>query len=443
MKQFPQTRVTRYIFSTFITNLILGGSGFILAVIFARVLGPEGKGYITAIILWPTVLASIFSFGYVHANTYQAANNRLSGSKLVTNSFIMFLAVTPLALIIGWLGLPIFFKSTNIALLQASKIGLLAIPLLLLQGFLSGLLVGWNKIDHRNILRIIEKVGLLLVILGLIFLQNISLKVFVVALIIICLMTTIVALYFVLRSQVTKFIGDRKLFSQTIKYGLKSYLGSIGEWGNLRLDQLMMAALFTASSLGIYSVAVTITEALWLLAFAVSMVVFPATSALSEDDAVQLTAKASRVTFFMLLGLGVFIFLIAPKLVSFVFGPKFIAAGTLIKVLLPGGIAFGLGRVIASGLMGINQPSKASISQITALVSTIFFAPPLIIFYGAIGAAIASDIAYGTYLSIALYYFLKKSRLSLKDVFIVRRSDFDVIQKKLQTFTIRRKQSEQ
>ena len=60
MKQAPETKVTRHIFSSFIANFIVGGSGFLLSIIFARVLGPEGKGYITAIILWPTVLVSIF-----------------------------------------------------------------------------------------------------------------------------------------------------------------------------------------------------------------------------------------------------------------------------------------------------------------------------------------------------------------------------------------------
>ena len=427
MKQAMQPRATRYIFSTFITNLILGGSGFILSVIFARTLGPEGKGYITAIILWPTVLVSFCSFGYMHANIYQAANNRLSASKLVTNSFYMFLAVTPFALAIGWLGLPIFFKSSNIVFLQASKIGLFAIPVLLLQGFMFGLLRGWQNIDHFNFLKAMEKAVFLLALIVLVIFRDVSLKFITLAWIVILMLTTFTALSLVFKGKMIKFIGDKKLFIKTIKYGLKSYLGSISEWGNLRLDQLLMAVLFTASGLGIYSVAVTMTESLWLLAFAFSAVVFPTTSAMSEDDAVRLTAKASRVAFLMLSGLGIVIFLVAPNLVSFLFGPKFVASELLIKILLPGGIAFGVGRIITSGLMGINQPLKASIVQVSALVTTVLLAPPLIIAYGAIGAAIASNIAYGIYFLTGLYYFLKNSGLSLKDVLLVRKSDFAVI----------------
>ena len=429
MEQVPKIKVTRYVFSTFISNLVVGGSGFILSIIIARALGPEGKGYITAIILWPTVLASICSFGYAHANIYQAANHRIDASKLVTNSFLMFFIIAPFAVLIGWLGLPLFFKSTNAALLQASRISLIAIPILLLQSFMYGLLRGWQKMDHFNFLKILDKVVLLLMLFALILFQNIALKEITIAWILISLSITTISVIFVFRNQTIKLSGDKRLFIDTVKYGLKSYLGSISEWGNLRLDQLIMAALFTAASLGIYSVAVTVTESLLLVAFAFSMVVFPVTSALSEKDAANLTAKASRITLFVLLGVAIIIFLIAPKLVVLLFGPKFVDVILLTKILLPGVIAFGVGRVVVSGLMGINQPLKASITQISALVATIMFAPPLIIFYGAIGAAIASNVAYGVYLLAGLVYFNKYNQLSYKDVLIVRKSDFDLVKK--------------
>ena len=427
MKQAPNIKVTRYVFSTFISNLVVGGSGFILSIIFARTLGPEGKGYITAIILWPTVLASICSFGYAHANIYQAANHRNDASKLVTNSFLMFFIIAPFAVLIGWLGLPLFFKGTNMSLLQASRISLIAIPILLLQSFMYGLLRGWQKMDHFNFLKIIDKVVLLLTLFALIFFQNIALKEITISWILISFSITAISVFFVFRNQMIKWSGDKILFIDTVKYGFKSYLGSISEWGNLRLDQLMMAALFTATSLGIYSVAVTMTEGIWLIAFAVSMVVFPTTSALKKVEAINLTAKASRITFFVLLSVAVIIYFVAPKLVVFLFGPRFVDGILLIKILLPGGIAFGVGRVIISGLMGSNQPLKASVTQTSALVATILFAPPLIIFYGAIGAAIASNIAYGIYLLVGLVYFIKYSGLSIKDILIVKKSDFSVL----------------
>ena len=417
------SRTVRYIFSTFGTNIVVGGSGFVISLILARVLGPTGKGQITAIILLPMVLSALFAFGFMQGNVYQGAKNPKETSKLITNSIFMVIAVAPLALIAGWYSLPLFLHTRNATTLIAGRVALLAIPLLLFQGFINGLLRGWQKIDQFNLVTIIRKLTFLLFLAALVLFFNTSLTLIALTWIIAISLSSFLAFGFALKGNSYKFLGDKRLIYKTISYGLKSYLGSLSSWGNLRIDQLLIAALFTASSLGIYSVAVTMSESLWLAAFAVAAVVFPVASGLTESEADKLTAKASRVTFSLLMAVAVPLFILAPQVTILLFGKQFQRSALLLRILLPGTVAFGVGKVLTSGLMGTNQPFKFSIAQMVALISTIIFAPPLIFFYGAIGAAVASNIAYGLFLITGIYYFLKSSRLSLREISLVGKSD--------------------
>lgn len=432
-----QSSTVRYMFSSFGSNMVVGGSGFVVSLILARVLGPEGKGEITAIILWSTVLAYFFSFGFFEGNVYQAARNPQLSARLLANSLSMALAVIPAAVLVGWIGLPLFLHSnSNSAVLFAGRVGLLAIPLLLLQEFSNGLLRGWQLINQYNIVNILQKTLFLSGIVVAVLVFSLSLGTAVLIWVLSIVVSSASALVFSARANPLSLKGDWRALYGTFLYGLKSYPGLVSEWVNLRLGQVLIAALFAASSLGVYSVAVSLSESLWLAAFAVAAVVFPVASASGKREAEDLTARAARITLILLVGLAIPIFVFAPWIVEVLLGSQFHESIGLLRILLPGAVAFGVGRVIASGLKATNRPLRASMAQMSALVTAAVLTPVLILTFGILGVAVASSVGYGVYFAMNSYYFLVDSPISVRELAVLSLGDIRALKDSFISFAV-------
>lgn len=410
--------------TSFGSNIVLGGSSFIISLILARVLGPEGKGLITALILWPTLLFYVCSFGFDESNLYQAAQDQGAGSTLIANSLLMLAIVTPLALAVGLIGLPLFVHSENATWrVDIGRVALLGIPLLVFQGFASGLLRGWQRIDQFNIVVIVGRAYYLLAIVFAVFFFSLSVRTTLLIWVSSLLISSSIAFIFLLRTRAISLKVDRNLLEKTLAYGIRTYPGVVGEWINMRLGQLLVAAMLSAAALGIYSIAVMVSESLWLASYAMAAVVFPVASSRSAEDAAELTARAARVAVALLLAGAVLLFVFSAQLIAFLVGSLFAEAIPLLRFLVPGAVLSGIGRVVSAGLKGTNRPLEASRAQVLGLLSALVVTPPLVFGYGLVGAVVASNIGYSVYFAANTYFFVKGSDISLSKLYILRKGD--------------------
>lgn len=63
---------------------------------------------------------------------------------------------------------------------------------------------------------------------------------------------------------------DRRLASEMVGFGIKAHAGRVMKTGNYRLDQWILGSIAGSRELGLYSVAVAWTEALFFLPEALS-----------------------------------------------------------------------------------------------------------------------------------------------------------------------------
>ena len=83
---------------TFATSIAILVANIVTGVLTARWLGPTGKGELTAIILWPTVLAGAGSLGLVEAIVYLSGKDDGERVRTIwTNSIIAAILVSVLA----------------------------------------------------------------------------------------------------------------------------------------------------------------------------------------------------------------------------------------------------------------------------------------------------------------------------------------------------------
>jgi O-antigen/teichoic acid export membrane protein len=78
----------RDILITFSTQIIAVIFGIAVTIVTARVLGPEGKGAYSLILLVPTLLALLGNLGIGFANVYFGGKWRYSWAELSSNSLV-------------------------------------------------------------------------------------------------------------------------------------------------------------------------------------------------------------------------------------------------------------------------------------------------------------------------------------------------------------------
>ncbi len=140
---------------------------------------------------------------------------------------------------------------------------------------------------------------------------------------------------------------------------------------NERADQLVISIFFSAASLGLYVVAVTLTSLTTLIGFSFALVALPVIARLEAmADRQRVARLIVSATLFCATAVSIPIFIAEPTLIRLLFGEAFVNAAGVGRVLLLGGIVFGLNRVLEALLQAVGRPLESSIGEGVALAVT-------------------------------------------------------------------------
>ena len=115
---------------------------------------------------------------------------------------------------------------------------------------------------------------------------------------------------------------------------------------------------------------------------------------------------------------------LANYIIKLFFGDSFLLSVIPLLILLPGILAFSIGGVLAADLAGRGKPQFAVFSSLLGLVSNVILNIIFIPVWGIAGAALASSIAYWLDTLVILFGFSIVSKISLKEVLIIKKQDF-------------------
>lgn len=222
-----------------------------------------------------------------------------------------------------------------------------------------------------------------------------------------------------------------RIIPDLYKYSMKNYFGTIFQSFNYRLDMLLVAYFLNSSDVGLYTAAVSIAELVWYIPDSISYILFPYTSASSSKQANHFTPIVIRNALFLTLIAALVLFLIAPWILSLLFGGSFIGAIMPVRILLPGIIALGLWKVICNDMAGRGLPQYKSYSAGLSLFFTVLLDFVLIPRFGISGAAIASSLAYTIAAVSVVLWFLKISKVRVCDILFLSYPDIQYIKNSL------------
>ncbi|MFN8223541.1 MAG: oligosaccharide flippase family protein [Gaiellales bacterium] len=187
---------------------------------------------------------------------------------------------------------------------------------------------------------------------------------------------------------------DRALTRESVTFGFRAWIGSLAGSLNFRLDQILMGLLATDAALGVYALAVNVSEVLLYVPAIVGMLLVPLVARTPPAERTGAVTRLFRQSLVLTAVTCLGAAAIGPVAIPFVFGDAFRPSVTPFLALLPGAFGFAALRLFSSALVGSSRPGGSSVGPVVALVAGVALDLALIPPYGATGAAIAASGAF-------------------------------------------------
>jgi O-antigen/teichoic acid export membrane protein len=402
MKRFPAAFLQAPSFSARVVqtsgaNVLLALLGLVTGSLAARLLGPAGRGELAAIQMWPLLLAAVASLGLPQALTYFAARSPDTAGRCFASAVLLGLLASVPFMLLGYVILPLVLTGQAPDIVAASRWYLLLLPVQIIVSMPLHLLRGRSDFTAWNLLRIVPGLGWLGVLACGWLLGRDDPRFFAFTYL------TVLATLVVLTTSVARvrvagaFRPDPQQWRPMLGYGVPTVLTHVPQLLNLRLDQVLMAALLPAQTLGFYVVAVTWSSAVGHLPNALAVVLLPRTA--SQPDSTQqraVFAQGSRLAVLSALSVASIVAMATPWALPLLFGEQFLASIPVALVLVAAAAIAAVNGVLEEGLRGLGHPGTAFMAELVGLVATVGGLMLLLPRFGIMGAALASVLGYGT-----------------------------------------------
>ena len=338
--------------------------------------------------------ATLASLGVEEANGNLAGTQPSLRRALATNSVL-------LALVVGCsaagllLGLIEVFPSVGGDSTPALRwIAMAAIPILVLQVYLQFLVRADYGFRATNLAALVGPVLSVLANGILVALDVITVETALATWVVAQGLGALVLVWYVDRRLAGFGRPDFRLARRATGFGIKAHLGRVMKTGNYRLDQWILGAMAGSRELGLYSVAVAWSEALFYLPEALGMVLRPDVVRASHADAGSRVAVVFRAAILLSIPFVIVLVVAAPILCVTVFGDEFRGSVDDLRILAPGAFGIVALKLLGNALTARERPLLANVGVAVAFGTTIGLDVALIPIFGGAGAATASTVAY-------------------------------------------------
>lgn len=411
-KSLVKQKIIQDVLKVFSSNILTLGVSFISSVLIARYLGVQGKGLLTVLLVYPSLVMTLSQMGIRQASVYEIGRKKFNYTNIVNNIASLFIIMSILGIAVCFL----LISWTNSGSFSTSMIilAVLTIPFGLIQAYTGGIFLGKEKIGLSTIF------GWLPPVLNLLFLVCfvVILKMGIIGVLLSTLFGGLpVAAYAVYRVSKEVKLSPRfnkdilqNLLSLGAIYALAVFVNSL----NYRIDIILLEKLSDAKTVGLYSIGVNFAELVLQVPAAIGLVIFSRSS--NASNSIEFSKKMVKPLKYSLLAgvaLAIFIASVSPKLIPFIYSQNFSGSVPMLQLLMPGIVALVGYKIIGFDLAGKGKPWVSVFSSIPGLVVNIILNFILIPNYGGKGAAIASSISY-TVMAITQWIVYKRIVNNLK-----------------------------
>lgn len=404
----------------------------------ARALGPDGRGAYGLFVVSAAFGQLLLGLGVGNAAIYYLNKGQLGVREALSAMHVITLAAAAVTAIVVAALMPVSFTldaagwDATISLRGIVSGGIspwlliAAVPLLLYMNLLRLLLQAQNRFIDLGVATVGQQAALLALVAVAFAAGDPSPARIVVYLMI---ASGAAAVYALLRIGVANIDPARivrpriETLRRLAGFGVQGEAGNVLQALNYRLDQYILRGFESLAAVGIYAVAASMTESVFILANAVALVLMPRLTSAGADDAARMAPVAARNTMLIAAGGSLALAVIAPLLLPAVFGDAFDGSVRPLWWLLPGAVALTGSKVLTSYIFSQGRPLVNTMITLAALMVTLAADIALIPAFGASGAAAASSLAYTVHFCAALYAYRRISGRPALDAVLPRLAD--------------------
>lgn len=383
--------------STFLSNIFIQICTILQGILISRILGPEGRGAFAAIILIPYMIAGISNFGLkTTIARLSAKTNKKIILSTITVSFITGLIGYACSILV----IIFYFKNENSQIVYLSKLFSLFVIINHLTINLLAFFHGRSKFKLYNLIRSLVNPIYLCFIIFVQITVLLSIENLIISLILSNLFVLVITLL-TLKDEI-KFKSELNI-SYIFKRGAKLGFADLFLSLYVFIDKFLLLSFLGATSLGLYSVSLTVSSVPVLICSSVATVGF---SKLANDrKAIKFIINILRKTYVIYIVVAIFYSLFLPILIPLVYGELFKPSILPALILLVSSFFQGGSLIIEQSLRAIDKPIYSIYSRIYSLIILVITGYYFSNSYGLEGMCLSfvlSQIVF--YFSLSLYF---------------------------------------
>ncbi len=376
---------------------------FLGGIVLARLLGPEGKGLMAALLAIPYMLIPLCDLGANRSIVYVLGRKQASEEELMPALLVLFCITLTVGnlLILGLIQLIVETELSSQLLFLAAAL----FSIHMVHAYARGIFLGRSQLDRFN--RSLWMVPPLRLVLIGVFVWALGMGVE--GAVLAEAISFAWVAFVLLRGQGLTLRGRRidwSVVGLLLRLGLALSFSVFLLTALYRVDVLMLERMSTLEEAGAYSLAVNIAELLWQIPGAIGLVVMMRTARdTAKGQFARLVPQITRLALLASVCAAIGIGIVAPYLVEIVYGTAFDRTAPMLRWMLPGVAGFAVFKIVQTALTGDGKPWYPVIATVPALIGNIALNFILIPRYQGEGAGMATTISYlgGSLLLVLLY----------------------------------------
>ena len=394
-----------------VTDVTILMCSVVTSLVGARALGPEGRGDLLIITLWPLVTSLLAELGLTNAYRYWVAKEPARGSALFSNAVIYTIIISSVSITLAYLAVPHLVSQPGVGITLV-HLYLLNIPAVIFFDLMRALLEGSRRFGWAGAARLIFFGVQASGFAGLWFAGRLTVPTAAYTMMFAQVVSMTLALIAVWRQLRPRWNPNWAEFRTSMNYGLRDYAGGLADYATLRMDQIMLSAMATNGAIGLYVMAVRLSEVTAFAGAALADALMPEVASASEAErAESLLGRTLRLTVYFNLLLLAPLWWAAPRILRVLFGESFVPAAGAFRFLLVAAVIWSAAAIVTRGLQGFGYPGLTTIARTLSAIVTVIVLLILLPHYGIEGAAIASVIGYSVLLAAALFALVQRRQL--------------------------------
>lgn len=406
----------------FLGNIVGSALLFVTAVVLARTLGAEGRGVSVLYQSAVSLAYAFLNFGLAAAVSYFVARRDVTPRAAMEAG----LTVTIAAALLAAAGVLVAALAADDRLSEEGLpywLAVLAIPALLQHRLAEGILRARGRFLAAATLDLLQPIAALAGFLGAELASRLTIGSAITVWSLSFLPSVLLGYGLLGTGAWPRRVATTAYLMAMVRFGLQAQGANLVQQLNYRADSYLVLAFVNATGVGLYSIGVSLSEGMWLLANSVAIVL---QINLTAGDAEYAARTAPLVCRNVLLVTGAGALLAAaasPVLIPGVFGPDFGEAVLPFVLLLPGTVAMAGAKILASYVFSRGRPLINGLIALATLVFTVAADVVLIPLLGVEGAALGASAGYLLSFALTALAYRDLSGGSIRDAVLPRPAD--------------------